>query len=182
MVEKRKSIKPKAAAKTNKDTIAPTFSHLLGEMTWLLSQSPLHRSFTIADLEWLVMPALIHEQFFLFRDGERPVALAMWAKCNAAAVAKLEGGMVDPQNRLNLEEWKSGDSIWLVDLIIPFADETNKHQELVLADLVTGPLAGQQFHFHKTDMTTGKRSTTTVDADAGEKLRVAIETAITKGI
>ena len=36
-----------------------TVSHLLGEMTWLLTQSPLHRAFSIGDIEWLVMPALI---------------------------------------------------------------------------------------------------------------------------
>lgn len=179
MVQKRKSVKPETSAKPKKqDDIAPTVSHLLGEMTWLLSQSPLHRKFTIGDLEWLVMPALIHEQFYLFRDGERPVALATWAKCNASAVAKLEGGMIEPKNRLNLEEWTSGDSIWLVDLIVPFADATNKHQELVFADLVTGPLAGEVFHFHQTDMATGKRTVTTIGADAGEKLRVAIEAAV----
>lgn len=181
MVEKRKSGKPRITTKTKqKDDIAPTFSHLLGEMTWLLSQSPLHRSFAVGDLEWLIMPALIHEQFYLFRDGERPVALATWAKCNAAAVAKLEGGMIEPKNRLTLEEWKSGDSIWLVDVIVPFADDNNKHRELVLADLVSGPLAGQAFHFHQTDMATGKRTSATVGADAGEKLRAAVEAAAIK--
>ncbi len=37
-----------------------TVSHLLGEITWLLTQSPLHKALQIGDLEWLVMPALIH--------------------------------------------------------------------------------------------------------------------------
>lgn len=182
MVDKRKTGKPRAAAKSKrKDDFAPTVSHLLGEMTWLLSQSPLHRSFAIGDLEWLIMPALIHEQFYLFRDGERPVALATWAKCNAAAVAKLEAGMIEPQNRLSVDEWKSGDSIWLVDMIVPFADDINKHRELVFADLVSGPLAGEAFHFHQTDMATGKRTSAAVAADAGEKLRAAVEDAVIKG-
>jgi cytolysin-activating lysine-acyltransferase len=51
---------------------------MLGEMTWLLSQSPLHNVLQLKDLEWLVMPALIHEQFYLFRDGDKPVGLALW--------------------------------------------------------------------------------------------------------
>jgi cytolysin-activating lysine-acyltransferase len=157
---------------------APTVSHFLGEMTWLLSQSPLHRALSIGDLEWLVMPALIHEQFYMFRDGDRPVGLAMWAKCGPQAVKKLDGGMIEPENRLSLEEWTNGDQIWLVDLIAPFADSANKHREVMMADLISGPLAGQTFHFHQTDPNTGKRTTQTVAADAGEKLKAVIEEAL----
>lgn len=156
----------------------PTVSHLLGEMTWLLTQSPLHRALQIGDLEWLVMPALVYRQFYIFRDGDRPVGLALWAKCNAAAAAKLDRGMLQPENRLTAEEWQSGDAIWLVDLIAPFADEANKHREIMIADLISGPLAGQVFHFHLTDPVTGKRVVRTVQADTGERLKEAMEKAI----
>ncbi len=155
-----------------------TISHLLGEMTWLLTQSPLHRVLQIGDLEWLVMPPLIHQQFYIFRDGDRPVGLALWAKCNAAAEAKLDRGMIEPENRLTPEEWKSGDSVWLADLVAPFADAANRHLEIMIADLISGPLAGQQFKFHQTDPATGQRTVRTIDADAGEKLRQAIEAAV----
>jgi cytolysin-activating lysine-acyltransferase len=155
-----------------------TVSHLLGEMTWLLTQSPLHRAFAIGDLEWLVMPALIHQQFYIFRDGERPVGLALWAKCGPDAEAKLERGMIEPENRLTLEEWTNGPSIWLVDLVAPFADSENKHREIMIADLISGPLAGKAFKFHQTDPATGKRIVQTVAADAGEKLKEAIEAAV----
>lgn len=155
-----------------------TISHLLGEMTWLLTQSPLHRAFQIGDLEWLVMPALIHQQFYIFRDGDRPIGLALWAKCNAAAEAKLDRGMIEPENRLTPEEWNSGEAIWLVDLVAPFANAANRHREIMIADLISGPLAGQQFKFHQTDPVTGQRTVKTVDADTGEKLRQAIEAAM----
>ncbi len=154
-----------------------TVSHLLGEMTWLLTQSPLHRAFAIGDLEWLIMPALIHQQFYIFRDGDRPVGLALWAKCTPQAVAKLERGMIEPENRLTLEEWSEGDQVWLVDLVAPFADEENRHREIMIADLISGPLAGREFNFHQTDPATGERKATTVSADAGEKLKEAIEAA-----
>ena len=156
----------------------PTVSHVLGEMTWLLTQSPLHRAFAIGDLEWLVMPALIHRQFYIFRDAERPVGLAMWARCNAAAEEKLQKGMIEPENRLTPEEWVSGDRVWLVDLIAPFANAENRHREIMVADLISGPLRGQAFNFHLTDPATGERRVQVVAADAGDKLKKAIEDAL----
>ena len=149
---------------------ATTVSHFFGEIVWLLTQSRLHRALRIGDLEWLAMPALLHEQFYLFRDGERPIGLAMWAKCDAAAAAKLERGMIEPENRLTLEEWTSGDQIWLVDLIAPFANDENRHREWMMADLVTGPLAGKAFRFHQVD-DSGTRIVQTVDAEAAERLK-----------
>lgn len=163
------------------DPVAPpTVSHLLGEMSWLLTQSPLHKALPIEALEWLVMPALIHRQFYIFRDGERPVGLALWAKCDTAAEAKLEGGMIEPENRLTLEEWTGGERIWLVDLIAPFANAENKQREIMFADLISGPLAGQAFKFHQTDPASGKRTVRTVAADAGEKLKEAISDALAR--
>jgi len=158
---------------------APTVGHMLGEMTtWLLSKSPLHRVLQIGDLEWLAMPALIHEQFYMFRDGERPVGLALWAKTTPAGAKKLDGGMIEPENRLTLEEWANGDQIWLVDLIAPFANAENRHREVMMADLIAGPLAGRAFSFHQTDPVSGKRTVQHVAADAGEKLKAVIEAAL----
>lgn len=167
-------------ASTIDKTPPPTVSHMLGEMTWLLTQSPLHKAMAIGDLEWLVMPALIHEQFYIFRDGQQPVGLALWVKTNAAGVAKLEGGMIEPENRLTLEEWNGGDQVWLVDLIAPFATTENRQREIMIADLISGPLKGKAFNFHQTDPATGKRSVQTVSADAGAQLQSAFHAVTTK--
>ncbi len=161
----------------NEKQAGTTISHLLGEMTWILTQSPLHKAMQIGDIEWLCMPALINQQFYLFRDGDQPIGLALWAKCNDAAVKKLEGGMIEPENRLTLEEWSSGDQIWLVDLIAPFANAENKQREIMIADLISGPLEGQEFNFHQTDPNTGKRTSQKVDANAGAQLKAAVEAA-----
>lgn len=154
-----------------------TVSHFFGEMTWLLSQSPLHRALRIGDLEWLVMPALLHEQFYLFRDGDRPVGLALWARCNDIAATKIEKGMIEPENRLTLEEWVNGDQIWLIDLIAPFANDENRHREWMMADLVTGPLSGKAFRFHQVDAA-GGRTVQTVDADAAERLKEFVASTV----
>jgi len=168
--------KPRGDA-TGAGATAPTVSHLLGEMTWLLTQSPLHKVFSIADLEWLIMPALIHQQFYLFRDGDQPVGLAMWAKCTPAAVAKLDRGMIEPENRLTLDEWNTGDQVWLVDLIAPFATTENRQREVMIADLISKPLKGVEFRFHQTDPASGKRTIQTVAADAGDKLLEVLKQA-----
>ena len=162
------------------EALAPTVSHMLGEMVWLLSQSPLHKALSIGDIEWLAMPALIHEQFYMFRDGDQPVGLALWAKCQPDAVAKLNRGMIAPENRLSLDEWANGDQIWLVDLIAPFANAENQHREVMMADLISGPLAGQSFSFHQTDATSGKRTVQIVPADAGIRLKAVIEETLAK--
>jgi cytolysin-activating lysine-acyltransferase len=154
---------------------------MLGEMTWLLSQSPLHRVLQIGDLEWLVMPALLSEQFYVFRDASKPVGLALWAKCTPEGEAKLQRGMIEPENRLSMEEWTGGDRIWLVDLIAPFATIENRQREVMIADLISGPLSGKAFNFHETDPATGARSVRTVDADAGEKLKAALKAAVDAG-
>lgn len=158
-----------------------TISHLLGEIAWLFSQSPLHKALPIEALEWIVMPALIHRQFYIFRDGEKPVGVAFWARCSAAAEAKLEQGMLEPEHRLSLDEWNSGEAVWLVDLVAPFASDENRHREVMLADLVSGPLRNTPFKFHQTDAATGQRRVQSVAADAAEKLRDAIAAAAGKG-
>lgn len=180
----RKTSRAQAAGARSKTTTkegagqAPlTVSHFFGEMVWLLSQSPLHKALTIGDVEWLVMPALIHQQFYMFRDGEQPVGLALWAKCTPEAAKKLDGGMIEPGNRLTLEEWAGGPETWLVDLIAPFATEANQQRELMIADLISKPLKGIEFKMHVTNPQTGKRTVQTVAANAGEQLKAAIEAA-----
>jgi cytolysin-activating lysine-acyltransferase len=143
----------------------------------LLTQSPLHRAMQIGDLEWLCMPALIKRQFYLFRDGDQPVGLALWAKCGAVAEGKLDRGMIEPENRLTLDEWESGDRVWLVDLVAPFANNENRQREIMIADLISGPLKGIEFRFHQTNPLTGERTVQTVSASAGERLKEAVEAA-----
>src|SRR4051812_13405909 len=56
-----------------------TISQLLGEITWLMTQSPRHKQIPIGDLEWLVMPAILLRQLRMFYKGEQPVGVAVWA-------------------------------------------------------------------------------------------------------
>jgi cytolysin-activating lysine-acyltransferase len=145
----------------------------LGQIVWLFSQSGMHRHLKIADLEWSVMPAILAEQFRIFRFGplpgleqvdrsalapgftvegleQMPLGVALWANLSAEGEAKLERG-----ERLDASDWNAGDRLWLVELISPFATPENKLTELMFADLVSGPFRGREFSLHRTDVQTG---------------------------
>jgi cytolysin-activating lysine-acyltransferase len=172
---------PRSADRNSGDGNPRTVAEAIGQIVWLLSQSPLHRELKIKALEWSFMPAVVHEQFRIFRFGptpglsdadptsfaqfgltreglERlPLGVAIWAHLSEAAEAKLEAG-----EHLTAEEWKSGDRTWLVELISPFATPENKLSEIMLIDLLNGPFKGRQFHLHRTDPQTGKRERVTL--------------------
>ena len=167
------------------DAGAPhTVAEALGQITWLFSQSPLHKQLPIGALEWSVMPAIIHEQFRVFRFGplpgleavkpeglapgftrdgleQMPLGVAFWGLLSAKAEKKVEAGQ-----RLELADWKSGKRLWLLELISPFATAENKLAEVMLADLIQGPFAGKRFSLHRTDPQTGRKDKITLGGDA----------------
>jgi cytolysin-activating lysine-acyltransferase len=135
------------------DDAPHTVSHMFGEIVWLMSQSPLHKHFAIADLEWMVMPALLLTQYRLFHQEGRPIGAALWAFLSEEAEAKLSLVPV----RLRPDEWKSGDRCWLMDLIAPGATAENTLTAVILDDLRRTALKGFSFTFHRTDLASGKR-------------------------
>jgi cytolysin-activating lysine-acyltransferase len=158
-----------------------TVAEAIGQIVWLLSQSAAHRELKIKALEWSFMPAVVSEQFRIFRFGPTPglsdadpasfaqfgltregletlpLGVAIWANLSAAAEAKLEAG-----EHLSAEDWTSGDRTWLVELISPFATTENKLSQIMLLDLMNGPFKGRTFHLHRTDPQTGKREKVTL--------------------
>ena len=91
----------------------------LGEVVALLMRLPQYKHYTLAELEWLVMPALVTGQFSLATAQSKangltsPVGLVMWATVSDAVDKRLNAATAEPI-RLKPHEWKSGDNIWLV--------------------------------------------------------------------
>ncbi len=131
-----------------------TVSHMLGEIVWLMTQSPPHRHFSLADLEWMVMPPLLLQQFRVFHENGRPVGVALWAFLSEETEAKLS--LIPP--RLRPDEWRSGDRCWLVDLIAPFATAENHLAGNMLANLQQTALVGKLINLHTVNTKTGKRN------------------------
>jgi len=149
-----------------------TVARMLGEIVWIMTQSPGHKHFSLGDLEWMVMPALLLEQYRIFRNGDQPLGVALWAYLSPEAEEKLKSG----SGRLRPDEWAvgmkldpedgvssaKGGALWLVDLICPFHTPDNKMADQMLADLMGlndsgGPFKGKKFKFHHTDPVTGTR-------------------------
>ncbi len=115
---------------------------MLGEITWLMTQSPLHKQLFIGDLEWFCMPAVLLEQFRLFYGPNSPAAVAMWAFVSEETEQRLEAGA----HKLRPDEWKNGDRLWLMELIAPFGaiDE-------ILSDLSKNVFPDRTFKFLRTN-------------------------------
>lgn len=136
----------------------PTVSHMLGEVTWLLSQSSAHKHFAIGDLEWLVMPPILREQFRVFHGESHPLGVALWAYLSEDAEMRMvEAAASGAGARLRPDDWKSGDRLWLVELVAPFATPENKLTEAMLADLVQNVFREEKIKLHVTDPNSGKR-------------------------
>jgi cytolysin-activating lysine-acyltransferase len=109
-------------------------SEVLGEITWLMSQSPLHKQLFISDLEWLVMTPMMLQQFRLFYDQSKPVGVVFWASVSEEVEARLAAGNA----RMRPQDW-SGDRLWMVEVIAPFG----KGEEMI-RDLKTQVFVSRQ--------------------------------------
>ncbi len=106
----------------NQKTVATMF----GEVVWLFTQSPKHKNFFLFDLEWLVMTPIMLQQFRVFYAPDRPIGVALWAFVNEAVEKRLMSGNA----RLAPNDWKSGDRLWLVDIVAPYGGQDEMIKDL----------------------------------------------------
>ena len=103
-----------------------TVAQVLGEIAWLMTQSPRHKAMALGDLEWLVMPAILLRQFRIFYKGEQPVGVALWALADDLVAKRIDAG----DRRLTAVEWKSGAAMRIVDIVAPFGGEAEMRAQL----------------------------------------------------
>lgn len=117
-----------------------TVAQMLGEIVWLMSQSPVHKQLFIGDLEWFCMPAILVEQFRIFYGPTTPAAVALWASVSEETEQRLVSGGY----KLRPDEWQGGDRLWLIELVSPFGA-----QDEIMIDLQSSVFAGKTFKFHR---------------------------------
>ncbi len=95
-----------------------------GEIVSVLMRSEHYRSYTLQDLEWLVVPAVLSNQFLLAEARAKgngftaPVGVVLWAKVSPEVDQRLTANVAQPI-RLKPEDWRSGNIPWLVDAVGP---------------------------------------------------------------
>ena len=98
-----------------------------GEIVALLSFSPVYKHMSLADLEWLVIPALATNQVTTVRGKLKdqngltiPLGMALWAHVSEEVDKKLEAQQqANIPFRLAPHEWKSGEIPWLLAVLAP---------------------------------------------------------------
>src|SRR5262245_24398246 len=117
------------AGESSPKTPGKTASQVLGEIVWLMVQSPRHKSLALSSLEWFVMPAIQLKQFRIFYRGDRPVGLALWAQVDDAIAKRLDSG----DKRLAAAEWRCGPHHRIVEVVAPFGGEQEIRRQLEAA-------------------------------------------------
>lgn len=97
-------------------------SAAFGEIVSIFMRTPGYNKMPLADLEWLVVPAVAAGQFTVAEGQSKtngfvhPVGAVLWARVSD----ELDGRMsADPNQsvRLKPEEWTSGEKIWVMEAI-----------------------------------------------------------------
>lgn len=119
-------------------------TEVLGEALLILLNSKAHRlSFFVGDLEWLLLPALSKEQFRLFKDKDNiPMGLILWAHVNDEVQTRLTAGI----GKLTVDEWTSGENLWIIDLIAPKGGA-----DKMLQNLKESVFKGKTFKYQSVD-------------------------------
>lgn len=89
-----------------------------GEIVTVLMRSPTDRKRSIADLEWMVVPAVARGQFMIAEAQSKetgavgPVGFILWALVSPEVDKRLSDAAVPPN--LSPAEWRSGDIPWVI--------------------------------------------------------------------
>lgn len=108
----------------------------------MLMRAPATRGLTLADLEWLVMPALRNHQAVIAEARDKdgavtgPIGMVLWATVSPAVDARLSSDFA-PIPRLASDDWKSGDIAWVIAAIGP-PDVVKAMIEQALTNVVPG--------------------------------------------
>ena len=113
----------------------------IGDMVVLMSRAPTHKHYSLADIEWMVLPPVLSGQFYISEAAHQelgtraPLAFVTWARVSDEVDARLSDPERHSSMRLRPEEWTSGNHFWLIDLVGDPRGLSN-----ALSTLMDGPL------------------------------------------
>lgn len=92
----------------------------VGEIALVYSRSAALKHYALADIEWLILPAVLNGQFHIAQAANEesgpptPVAVATWAFVSPEVDQKLSSELLR-RVRLRPDEWKCGEIGWIID-------------------------------------------------------------------
>jgi hemolysin-activating ACP:hemolysin acyltransferase len=98
------------------------FHASVGEIVTVFSRSPSHKHYSLADIEWMVAPAVLSGQFYVVEAAHRdngfrsPIAAVTWAFVSAEVDRRL-AEQATRLVRLRPDEWTCGEIGWLIDAV-----------------------------------------------------------------
>ena len=100
--------------------LSKLFAANIGDVVMVFSRSPAHKHYSLADIEWMVLPAVSAGQFYVVEAANKqrgfraPIAVVTWALVSED-VDRLRQEQAEPLRRLRPDEWKGGTVAWLID-------------------------------------------------------------------
>jgi hemolysin-activating ACP:hemolysin acyltransferase len=100
--------------------VSKLVSASIGDIAVVFSHSAAHKHYTFADLEWMILPAVLSGQAYIAElqhteiGARAPVAVVLWARVSDETDRRLSA---EPARRIRLrpDEWASGEILWIVD-------------------------------------------------------------------
>jgi len=155
----------------------PPAQYVLGEVAWLMAQSKNHKHFRLDDLNWFAMPPVTLEQYRIFlgrqsnpdnpqQQAEVPMGVAFWAMFSKEAERRFTEAVKSGTGPVQLKpkDWNSGNRLWLIELVAPFATEENQQVKMMMDDFLKNGLLrafqtakDNKVKFFQTDKETGER-------------------------
>lgn len=91
---------------------------VLGDILELCLGSDVHRNWFVKDIERLFIEPLKADQARLFYRNGKVIGYISWAFFSYEA----EDAFVTGKRKLQSDDWKSGNRVWIVDCIAPYGD------------------------------------------------------------
>lgn len=128
IIKTQPSSSPVPDALPDGDAIMQNRIRLLGSLLHLAMQSPLHRQYTLDELEEQFVSSLLHDQFRYYEVAGSPVGFVNWAWLTDQVAERYSTG----EYTLSLDEWQGGSRLWFPEFIAPFG-----HTRAMVRDLRT---------------------------------------------
>jgi len=95
----------------------------IGDLVVLFSRSPAHKHYALADIEWMVLPPVVTRQAYVVEATNKetgvraPVAAVTWALVSEELDLALQQQAGSSMPRLRPDQWKCGETGWLIDAV-----------------------------------------------------------------